>query len=127
MKRADQKSTERRREERFRVKEGIFVTVAPEFAKIGQMLDISRSGLAFRYVDSKEQVGERADLHVFSMDNGFRLFNLPCKIMNDIQDPEFCPTRHMVRTNRCGVQFGELTYPQRLALDQLIGNCTVGR
>jgi len=49
---------EHRKYTRYHVPEGSFVTLGPSNAILGQILDISMGGLAFRYINSQPKETE---------------------------------------------------------------------
>jgi len=119
---------ERRRHERFRVEDGAWVVVRPFFHKNprGQIVDISRSGLAFCYTVEEESLDDSLELDICFADYGFCLRRAPFKIISDLKidngnPPEAKPI------NRRGVEFGELTLKQISQLNYFNENHTRGR
>jgi len=53
---------ERRKNERFRVKNGAFVALRPHYTKLGQISDIGMDGLSFHYMDREERPNESSDI-----------------------------------------------------------------
>ena len=45
---------ERRKHTRYSIKDGAYATISPESTKIGQIVDISMIGLAFKYIDTHD-------------------------------------------------------------------------
>ena len=116
---------EKRKHKRFEAKEGSFVVVWPDFSKQGQIIDISKGGLAFRYIaDEEESKGEAAELDILLQDISFYLERVPFKTAYDIEiqnQETFAP----LKMRRMGVEFGELTPNQMALLDYFINNYTV--
>lgn len=112
---------ERRRHKRFQAEEGAYAAVRPQYDKIGQIIDVSRGGLAFRYMVSDRQEGASFELDIFLIGNSFHLDKVPFQIVSDEKIPErLSPGTQRMR--RCGVQFGELTQMQILRLEEFILN-----
>ena len=115
---------ERRRHKRFQAQEGAFAVVRPESTKLGQIIDISQGGLAFRYTVTGTQANGAVELDIFLTGDGFCLEKMPFKTVSDRKVSKkfsngFLPMR------RCGVQFGELTGIQITQLDYFIQNHTM--
>ena len=117
---------ERRRHKRFQAEEGAYAAVRPQYDKIGQIIDVSRGGLAFRYMVSDSQGGVSPELDVFLIGDSFHLDRVPFRIVSDEGIPErLSPGTQEMR--RCGVEFGELTQMQILKLQEFILNHTVDK
>ena len=115
---------ERRRHKRFQAEEGAYAAVRPQYDKIGQIIDVSRGGLAFRYMVSGSQEDASSELDIFLIGDGFHLDKVPFQTVSDEGIPErLSPSSQKMW--RCGVQFGELTQMQILKLKEFILNHTV--
>ena len=115
---------ERRKHKRFRAEEGAYAAVRPHYDKIGQIIDVSRGGLAFRYLVSDSQEDASSELDIFLIGDGFHLDKVPFQTVSDEGIPErLSPSSQKMW--RCGVQFGELTQMQILKLKEFILNHTV--
>ena len=115
---------ERRRHKRFQAEEGAYAAVRPQYDKIGQIIDVSRGGLAFRYMISGSQEDTSSELDIFLIGDGFHLDKVPFQTVSDEGIPErLSPGSQKMR--RCGLQFGELTQMQILKLKEFILNHTV--
>jgi hypothetical protein len=116
---------ERRKHKRFLAEDGAYAAVRPQYDKIGQIIDISRGGLAFSYRVSDSQAHESFELDIFLIGDDFHLDKVPFKIVSDQKIPEsLCPGSLKMR--RCAVQFGELTQKQLRQLEDFILSYTVG-
>jgi hypothetical protein len=123
-------SRDKRVQHRFRVKEGALAGFLTKdmvtFAEMGDILDISTSGLSFHYAVTKEQA-ERisSELEIFAYQGPLVYLNkIPCKIVYELSDPFECGLD--IKTRRCGVQFGELSKNQVYQLQFLIENYAAG-
>ena len=103
---------ERRREKRILLRDGCAYTVIrPPANKIGGVIDISLSGLAFSYfsIDGKVQKPERLDI----LCNGdLVLENIQCETVNEFAIPNEQPFSQ-ITMRRCCIKFGSLT-PQHI-------------
>jgi len=116
---------ERRKHKRFRVQNGGLAALCPEFSIVGQIIDISAAGLAFRYVASEERSKESSRLSILLTDGSFCFEKIPFEAVWDTPMPrEF--SFGAITLRRCGVQFGELTNGQKLDLQYFMGRCSTG-
>ena len=121
----EKKLVERRKHTRSRVHAGIFAALSPQFGAAGQIVDISRGGLAFRYVVSQQRSNQPCKLSILLPDGSSGLDGVPFKPVWD------CPIPYdfsfgALTFGRCGVQFKELTDNQKSCLDHLIRDRTTG-
>jgi c-di-GMP-binding flagellar brake protein YcgR len=114
----------RRKEARFSVSDSVYVIINTEPQTLGQMVEISTSGLAFTFVDlngaSKrlsEQVTLRMDL--FAGGKGFFIKDLACRLVSKIENVSD-QSRSSLTIKRVGVQFENLTLPQQVQVNHLV-------
>ncbi len=111
---------EKRKEKRYIIKGRAMALVSPNNIMPYQILDISRSGLAFAYPGKEDWGEELLELDLFDEDD-YRIDRLPIKIVAD------CPLDDSSSNlRRCGVQFGELSPSQQAQLEYFIQKHTVG-
>lgn len=125
---------ERRKHARYKVREGAYAALSPDSAKMGQIVDISRGGLCFRYIVHMDQMDENNETHVFVGDEGIYLEKMPNRVIEDIPVENGSMSgslmigskgMRMVRQRR--VCFGNLSGNQMAQLEYFIMNRTVGR
>ena len=105
------KIVERRKHKRFQVENGAFAVLTPHFYNWGQIIDISRGGLAFRYTGKELPPNISCDLGISLANIGFYLGKLPFRAISDFEiGNEVAYSFTTIR--RCGVEFGELTLNQ---------------
>jgi hypothetical protein len=115
---------ERRRHKRLQAEDGAYAAIRPQYDKIGQVIDVSRGGLAFRYMVSGSHEDESYEMDIFLIGDGFHLDKVPFKTVSDQKMPKrLCPGPQTMR--RCCVQFGELTQTQALKLEEFILKHTI--
>jgi hypothetical protein len=118
---------EHRKCKRFLVKDNVFAALRGGFNKVGKIDDISLKGLGFSYL---KQTGDtRPHDHDYQVDiffpqNGFHLFNLPCKTVYEKKGEAFVEGIP-VKLARCGLHFGKLSDLQLNMLDFIISKFTV--
>ena len=70
---------ERRKHNRFKVRTGAFAAVTFDHNIVGPIDNISRGGLAFRYISEKEQIPEALEIDIFISGKGFYMQKIPSK------------------------------------------------
>lgn len=136
--------TERRKHGRFKVKEGAFVMVMSAGVKLeqiedmsmedielavveaqpvqmGQIENISKGGLAFRYIDNKKVSNESFKLDILFARDAFHLQGVPYKKISYF-DTVSTSSIGIFNTKQQGVQFGEMMPNQISQLDYFIQN-----
>ena len=116
---------DRRGHRRFRVRS--VAVAALNDSRIGIIMDISRSGLAFRYIDFNHDVGELlqepTEISIVHDTADFSLLDLPCTITREQhQLPGFYISS--LKMNKCCVRFGALTPNQESQLEYFIVHFT---
>ncbi|NVM21601.1 MAG: PilZ domain-containing protein [Desulfobacterales bacterium] len=117
------KLVERRKDKRFQVKEGALAVLRPHPAKLGQIIDISRGGLAFTYIAGEGKPTGSFELEIFFSDNGFHLDKIQFETVSDFEIREVPFSSITMR--RCGVRFGELTDNQVSQLEHFLRSYTL--
>jgi hypothetical protein len=115
---------ERRKDKRFEAPAGLFVAFKPHDARLGEIIDISMGGLAFRYLATKKLSNGSYKLKIFLTEGDFYLHDLRFETVTDFGTFQIPHTSITMR--RSGLQFGELTPDQRAQLKHFIHNHTAG-
>ncbi len=130
----------RRTHERYQVKDGTFAVLFQDSSKLGEIIDISMAGFAFRYSDNPHMDNDRdgqaffyqqhhqrledlATFDIFLVDSGIYLDQIPCKVISHIEvdSPE---SPNAITMKRCGLAFENLQPEQIADLAFFIKNCT---
>ena len=124
-------STERRKHERFKVKNGAISIINPTNAISAtqthcQILNISRGGLALRYIIRDNETNESVELDILFIQNicFTSLKSLPFKsawISHTASETSLSK----LRIEQQGVEFGEMTPQQESQLDRFLEECTI--
>jgi len=114
---------ERRAHRRFRPKEGTYAVLSGPVSKMGQIIDVSRGGLAFRYIDIGDRPRETCVLDILREDNSFRLENVGFKIVSDLDASKDFPFS-TIPMRRCGGHLTGLSDRQIHDLEHLIESFT---
>ena len=116
--------TERRKFKRFLVNDCVFVLLGPDFTELGQIIDISRDGLSFRYINGAKPINDSFEIDIMISDGKFYLERLSLIPVSDCADRNGFSLRPLMR-RRC-VQFGDLMPNQIARLEYFIRNFTTG-
>lgn len=120
-----EQSKDRRRYQRYTIRDDAFAMVTPLSAKRSEIIDISKGGLAMRYVPGNERarISTEVDLflNIFLRDISFCLLRLPVRTISDT--PERAVEKDG-KTRRRSVQFGTLTQNQENELETFINKHT---
>jgi len=119
---------ERRKHERFQVEDGALAVLRrpwPHPTTLGQIIDISMGGLAFRYIAGEERSHEPSELEILWGDCSFRLDKIPFETISDFKTANEAPFSS-IEMRRNGVQFGELRPEQMSQLEYFIQNHAIG-
>lgn len=114
---------ELRKDKRYRVREN---AMALNHSVIGQITNLSRGGLMFRYLaDLYNYKGNLAELDVYFAGDGLCLRRVPCAtVFNRPADKEVPFSSLTMR--ECGVKFGSLSAEQEVQLAHILANRTMG-
>jgi hypothetical protein len=110
---------DRRKFKRLKVATPAFVECSLDSISTGQILDISKDGLSFRYMSKGEKTKKVFQLRIYSSRDDFSIDNIPVKTVYDFTTPlAFTITKTMMR--RRGVQFTALDPSQLSRLEHFI-------
>jgi hypothetical protein len=121
---------EQRGEHRFKLKEGALAGFLTRdmvaFAEMGDICDISTTGLSFHYAANGKQLDRiSSQLEIFAYQGPLvYLSKIPCKVVYEVADP--LALGFELKARRCGVRFGELSNNQLYQLKFLIENYSTG-
>lgn len=118
---------ERRKHKRFQAQDGALAVLKPSWpdsTRLGQIIDISRGGLAFRCIAGEARSNRSSELSIIFADHGFHLDKLTIKTISDFETAKM-PFASMTPRRR-SVQFEELTHKQVSQLGYFIRNHTTG-
>lgn len=108
---------------RFLAQDGAFVELRDHRGKIGEIIDVSKGGLAFHYIDIGDRPKGSLELDIYLKQTGFRLEKLPAKTVSDVGIPRSFH-QGIITIRRHGVQFGKLTKSQKSRLEYFIRHFT---
>ena len=115
---------ERRRHQRFQVKDlAIAVTNKPT-SQIGRIVNISKGGMAVRYVDHNDWL-ENADAVDILINSNFFMTNIPIHNVSDFQVKNQV-SFSIINERQCCLQFGSLSQEHEVRLNEFIKRYTSG-
>ncbi|MBI5559484.1 MAG: PilZ domain-containing protein [Deltaproteobacteria bacterium] len=108
---------ERRKHKRYQLSDDILVFNESTF---GQIINISKGGLAFRFLTSKDiSQNHYFELGILNSASGFYLENIPCMTVTSTDSTPIHPTGSTI-VRRNGVQFGELSSEQMQKIEEFL-------
>jgi hypothetical protein len=122
------KTTERRIEQRhhqrFQAEDGAYTVLRYKPTEFGQIMNMSRDGLAVRYTDNGRKLADIPKLDIFIIDHHFYMKNIQVRTVSDFKLADANPLRSKKIRQRC-FQFGEMKPGQLFQLDYFLENHTV--
>ena len=118
------RTIERRRNKRYKAVEGAYAAVSPNSHKLGQIIDLSMGGLAFKYIDtsSEETKDEQSpEETIFLSSMGYYVGDLPFKTIADYEVTN-APSFSSMKIRKRHVQFADLSFKQLFDLDYYLKN-----
>ena len=109
---------------RFSVEEGALAVLGNPFTTVGQIIDISMGGLAFRYTARKKVPREPTRLDIVSPEGLCFLEGFLCETIYDFETDDTMPFTSLVQRRR-GLRFDNLTPGQRSQLRHFIREYTI--
>jgi hypothetical protein len=110
---------ERRKHERYKVKDGIVAVPHASMHLFGRIRDISMGGMTIQYFEEKEWDCEPVEIDLLLNDVDFSLDKVPIKIKFDMENHTLTPYR-ILHERQCGLQFGDLTELQVVLLSNYL-------
>ena len=117
---------EQRRHKRYKAKEGAFAVIRKQAKTktLGQILDISDGGLAFKYIANGKPANSDHTLDIFYAGLGIQLRSLTFLTISDFP-MEDQPTFSSIRMRRCGIQFTGLGEEHKSQIIEFINYYTL--
>lgn len=118
------RTVERRRNKRYKAVDGAYAAISPNSHKLGQIIDISMTGLSFKYIDTsnddkyENQIPEET---VFLSSMGYYVGDLPFRVVSDYEVTNV-PSFSSMKVRKRHVQFMDLSFKQLFDLDYYLRN-----
>ena len=114
---------EKRNHNRLQAKDGVYAIINYKPAIFGQIINISKDGMAVRYSSNGQQLSVPSELDVFIIDSNFYIEKIQIKFISDFEIGYKDPLNSQKNRQRC-FQFGEMKSSQHFQLDYLLQNYT---
>jgi len=118
------RTVERRKSKRYKAVEGAYAAISPHSHKLGQIIDVSMGGLAFKYIDTSNDDMENEALSeetIFLSSMGYYVGDLPFKTIADYEVTN-APSFSSMKVRKRHVQFTDLSFKQLFDLDYYLRN-----
>jgi len=119
---------EQRQHERYEVKDGTLVVFGSNSARTGQIVNMGYGGLSFLYKGNRDIANDPLKVSiVFDRDGVVKYgpFKFNANIVSDLE-VEDKVINNPITTKRCHIQFSDLSYHQKLWLEDCIRSHTTG-
>ncbi|WP_300458527.1 PilZ domain-containing protein [Desulfobacula sp.] len=118
------RTVERRKNKRYKAVEGAYAAISPNSHKLGQIIDISMGGLAFKYIDTGNGDADnetQQEESIFLSSMGYYVGDLPFKTIADYELTN-APSFSSMKVRKRHVQFKDLSFKQLFDLDYYLRN-----
>ncbi|CAB1060451.1 hypothetical protein D1BOALGB6SA_5217 [Olavius sp. associated proteobacterium Delta 1] len=116
---------ERRKHQRYKVKDNAFAIINPEPVRLVPILDVAMEGVGV-YVNNEDQwLNKASKLEIMVADCSFYLENLSFESISDFNALPANPS-NLFDGRRCSLKFGTLTLSQKSELKYFIRNYAQG-
>lgn len=114
---------DRRKQKRFKGKEGAFATLNADCDKKGQIKDISKDGLSFLYFGDGEESNGSTEIEIYSTNDDFYLRKLPVRIVSDVSQNSK-DSFSSIPTRKLTMRFEKLIPKQKFLLNYFLKKYT---
>jgi hypothetical protein len=121
-----ERPVEKRRHNRLPLKDGVYAIINYKPTIFGQIINISKGGMAVRYSSNGQQSKGPCELDIFIMDSNFYIEKIQTNIISDFETGDNIPFSSQTNRQRC-LQFGKMKSSQHFQLDYLLKNYTKKR
>ena len=118
-----ERPVEKRRHHRLQTIDGIYAIINYKPTIFGQMINISKDGMAVRYSSNGQQLNMPSESDVFIIDSNFYIEKIQIKIVSDFEIGDKLPFSSQKNRQRC-FQFRQMKSSQHFQLDYLLQNYT---
>ena len=116
--------TERRKHQRYQVPNLVIAVPQKSHSQVARIVNISKGGMAVRYVDQKDWLGNAREIDIL-VNSDFFMTSIPIESIRDFKvDNQI--SFSIIRERQCCLQFGRLSRVQEQLLDELMMNYTAG-
>jgi c-di-GMP-binding flagellar brake protein YcgR len=116
--------TERRQHPRFEVQSLVVAAPSRPNTHIARVVNVSKGGMAVRYVEHDEWLGEASKIDIF-VNSDFYMTGMPVETIRDFLVTDHASFR-IISERQCSLQFKSLSPEQERTLDEFIIQHTPG-
>ncbi|MGD8834890.1 MAG: hypothetical protein PVJ19_08125 [Desulfobacteraceae bacterium] len=102
-----------------------FAIIKSNPLKMGEIIEISRNGLSFNYIENEAKLADNRELDIVFAEKDFHLSRLPFVPVDDTALSDDEPF-NILSMKRMAVQFEELTTQQKRKIEHLLNHYTTG-
>jgi hypothetical protein len=115
---------ERRKHQRYKVKELAIAVPNKPSSEIARIVNISKGGMAVRYLDQSNWLGNAADVDIL-VNSDFLMANIPIENIFDFKVENHL-SFSIITERQCCLQFGQLPADKEAMLEEFIAKYTAG-
>jgi hypothetical protein len=119
------RTIERRKNKRYKAVEGAYAAISPNSHKLGQIIDVSMGGLAFKYIDTSDdddiKSAQLPEETIFLSSMGYYVGDLPFQTISDYEVTN-APSFSSMKVRKRHIQFADLSFKQLFDLDYYLRN-----
>lgn len=115
---------ERRKHQRFQVANLVIAVPQKSNSQVARIVDISKGGMAVRYVDQTDWLGEAKEIDIL-VNSDFFMNSIPIESIHDFKVDNQV-SFSIILERQCCLQFGSLSPAQESRLDEFIMRYAVG-
>ena len=116
--------SERREHQRYEVPNLIIAVPQKSHSQVARIVNISKGGMAVRYVDQKDWLGAAKEIDIL-VNSNFFMTSIPIETIRDFKVNNQI-SFSIIRERQCSLQFGSLSPAQESLLDEFILKYTAG-
>ena len=117
-------NTERRKHQRYQVPNLVIAVPQKSHSQVARIVNISKGGMAVRYVDQKDWLGQANEIDIL-VNSNFFMTRVPIENIRDFKITNQV-SFSIIKERQCSLQFGSLTPAQETLLDEFIMKYTAG-
>jgi c-di-GMP-binding flagellar brake protein YcgR len=116
--------TERRKHHRYQVLNLVIAVPKKSHPQVARIVNISKGGMAVRYIDQKDWLGEAKEIDVL-VNSKFFMTSIPIENFRDFKVNNQI-SFSIIQERQCSLQFGPLSPAQESLFDKFIMKYTAG-
>ena len=120
----DSPQAERRKHQRYQVSDLTIAIPKNSHSQVARIVNISKGGMAVRYMDQKDWLGEAKEIDIL-VNSNLLISSIPIEAIKDfkLNDQN---SFSIIQERQCCLQFGSLSPAQESLLDDFIMNYSAG-